>query len=67
MLTYQKNKLINLLLQFEISFNDIKNDIDKKTNDLANSGNFTEASDYSFINEIIDRNLTSIKKQINKL
>lgn len=55
MLSYQKNKLINLLLQFEIVLNESINislphwpsELEKK--------------------KIIDRNLTSIKKQINKL
>ena len=67
MLTYQKNKLINLLLQFEIAFNDTINEIDDNTNRLYATGEFQKASESSYIAETISRNLQSIKKQINKL
>jgi len=67
MLSYQKNKLINLLLKFEIAFNEISHEIDKKTNKMALNGEFSKASDYSFINDIINRNLQSIKAQLKKI
>ena len=67
MLSYQKNKLINSLLQFEIAFNDTINEIDDNTNRLYNAKEYQKASEASFIAETISRNIQSIKKQINKL
>lgn len=60
MLNYQKNKLINLLLQFEIELNESINDIE-----LMPIGSFTKKTIET--TKIIDRNLKSIKKQINNL
>lgn len=62
MLTYQKNKLINLLLQFEIIFNKETDEIEKIQ--LKNQG---EADDMMNKFDIIHRNIQSIKKTINKL
>ena len=59
MLNFQKNKLINLLLQFEVAANDAFN----KTLDQSNT---TTDALYN-VSKIIDRNILSIKKQINKL
>ena len=60
MLSYQKNKLINLILQFEISFNNAVNDFM-----AIPVGTWTNARDeYA---KVVQRNLISIKKQINKL
>jgi len=59
MLQYQKNKLINLLLQFEVEANDAFS----KT--FEQPGN-TNDKMYN-ASKIIDRNILSIKKQINKL
>ena len=67
MLSFQRNKLINLLLQFEQALNDAKNEIDDKTNALHASGKFSEASEHSNHIPIIERNIISIKKQLKKL
>lgn len=67
MLQYQKNKLINLLLQFEQNYNDIKQEIDDQVNAMAYAGKYSEASALSFITPIIDRNIQSIKKQLKSL
>jgi hypothetical protein len=58
MLQYQKNKLINLILQFEVNTHKTLN----KTFEQA-------GRDDKLYNamQIIDRNILSIKKQINKL
>jgi hypothetical protein len=62
-----KNKLLNLLLKFEMAFNDSQQAIDKKTNELGQSGDFHAASLHSYIIEIIERNIQSIKKQIDNI
>jgi hypothetical protein len=67
MLNYKKNKLTNLILQFEIAFNEAQNDIDDKTNAMSAAGKFSAASAHSFIIPIIERNIQSIKKQIKNL
>jgi hypothetical protein len=60
MLQYQKNTLLNLLLQFEMKLND-------EVNDFENTpvGNWTNGNDKAL--DIIKRNVQSIKKQINSL
>ena len=60
----QKNKLINHLLKFELYFNEVEQDINNLTN---NTKDCHKRSQLSFVNDIIKRNIQSIKKQINKL
>mgnify|MGYP007071674857 CR=1 FL=1 len=67
MLTHQKTKLLNHALQLEIAINDARKDIDDKTNALGAAGKFSEASSHSFLLEILERNIQSIKKTIKKL
>lgn len=67
MLTYQKNILLSLLAQLEVKLYDVRNEIDDKTNNLAFSGHFREASEHSYCWDTIVRNIQSIRKQINKL
>jgi len=64
MLTFQKNKLINLLLQFEIAFNELTPEIKKDDSvcEVYPDWNKTK-QDYC---NIIARNIKSIKTQINK-
>lgn len=56
MLSYQKNKLINLLLQFEMEFN--------KLDDISPARFYKHEIDSI---KTIYRNIESIKKQIKKL
>lgn len=67
MLQYQKNKLLNLAIRLELALNEARKDIDDKTNALGLAGKFSEASAHSFHYDIMERNITSIKKQIEKL
>lgn len=67
MLTHQKNTLLSLLANFKARLYDYQADIDDKTNALGLAGKFSEASVHSNIWPTIDRNLTSIEKQIKKL
>ena len=58
MLQYQKNKLINLILQFELNAHETLN---KTFEQVGRDDKLYNAM------QIIDRNILSIKKQINKL
>ena len=67
MLNYQKNTLLALLANFKAKLYEFQSDIDDKTNALGLAGKFSEASAYSYILPTIDRNITSIEKQLKKL
>lgn len=67
MISYQKNTLLGLLAQFSAKLYETRNDIDDKTNALGLAGKFSEASAHSNIWPTIERNLTSIEKQLKKL
>lgn len=67
MLTTTKNTLLNKVLRLEIDLNEARTEIDAKTNALSTAGKFSEASTHSFIVSTIKDNLTSIKKQLEKL
>lgn len=67
MLTITKNTLLNKVLRLELDFNEAQQEIDAKTNALSKAGKFSEASEHSFIIDIIKRNIESIKKQLKKL
>lgn len=67
MLNEHKNKLLSLLSQFKTSFYEAQHDIDNKTNELGTKGKFSEASSHSFIFETIERNITSIEKNVKKI
>ena len=71
MLTYQKNKLANLILQFEISFNQSLINDAERFKAMSKNDALTEIRKYhnNDIKKIdtIKRNIQSIKKQIDKL
>jgi len=62
-----KNKLLIALNNFKTEFLNQQQSIDDKTNSLSMAGNFQEASAHSNIYPTIDRNITSIEKQIKRL
>lgn len=66
-MTINKNKLLIALNVFKTELLEQQHAIDDRSNALASAGKYSEASAHSNIWPTIDRNITSIEKQIKRL